>query len=318
MPSIPPQTTTSTNRLAKIFLDSDGLRPIWSIALFLAIWALLQQIILPMAQTLLPSAPSPNHLIPARSEYIFESATLLCVAAATWLMSKLECRPIATYGFSLRHSLRNFAAGLVSGAAFLSLLVFSLHKSHLLTFNARLLFGTNILLYAAIWAIGFLLVALAEETLLRGYLQFTLTRALTPIFRLLTPSHADATAFWTSALLLSITFGAIHRNNPGESPIGLVAASLVGLIFCLSLRRTGSLWWAIGFHAAWDWAQSFLYGVADSGLLVRGRLFATHPAGRAVLSGGLTGPEGSVLIFPILIAACAAILLTQPPQTLSS
>jgi uncharacterized protein len=31
-----------------------------------------------------------------------------------------------------------------------------------------------------------------------------------------------------------------------------------GLLFCLSLRRTGSLWWAVGFHAAWDWGQTLL------------------------------------------------------------
>jgi uncharacterized protein len=314
----PPQPTNHSNTFANIFLNREGLRPIWSIALFLAIWALLRQIIFPIAQALLPSAAPSDHLIPARSEYIFESATLLCVAAGTALMAALESRPITTYGFSPHRSLRNFAAGLASGTSLLSLLIFSLHKSHLLTFDTRLLHGTSILHYAAIWAIGFLLVALAEEALLRGYLQFTLTRVLTPIFRRLTPAHTDRSAFWTSALLLSLIFGAIHRDNPGESPIGLLAATLVGLIFCLSLWRTGSLWWAIGFHAAWDWAQSFLYGVPDSGLLVQGRLFATHPTGHPILSGGLTGPEGSALIFPILIAACAAALLTPSAQTLSS
>jgi hypothetical protein len=73
-----------------------------------------------------------------------------------------------------------------------------------------------------------------------------------------------------------------------------VAAGLAGLVFCFALYRTGSLWWAIGIHAAWDWSQSFLYGVADSGLMAEGHLFATHPVGKPILSGGLTGPEGSV------------------------
>src|ERR1019366_3201038 len=47
-------------------------------------------------------------------------------------------------------------------------------------------------------------------------------------------------------------------KNPGESPIGMLSAGLVGMVFCFSLWRTGSLWWAIGFHTAWDWSQSFL------------------------------------------------------------
>jgi len=92
----------------------------------------------------------------------------------------------------------------------------------------------------------------------------------------------------------------------------MFSAGLIGLAFCLSIWRTGSLWWAIGFHAAWDWAQSFLYGVADSGILVQGRLFATHPVGRPVLSGGLTGPEGSVFILPTVALAAVVIQLTLP------
>jgi membrane protease YdiL (CAAX protease family) len=166
--------------------------------------------------------------------------------------------------------------------------------------DARLLFGLAALRYAAVWLVGFLLVALFEEYLTRGYLQFTLTRGLVGIYRWLRAPHAEAFAFWTAALLLSFAFGLSHTANPGESPIGLLSAGLIGLVFCLSLWRTGSLWWAIGFHAAWDWAQSFLFGVADSGGVVQGRLFATHPIGRAILSGGLTGPEGSLYILPIV------------------
>ena len=84
------------------------------------------------------------------------------------------------------------------------------------------------------------------------------------------------------------------------------------MVFCLSLWRTGSLWWAIGFHAAWDWAESFLYGVSDSGTVIQNHLLNTHPLGRPIYSGGLTGPEGSLLVLPILALTAAVILLTLP------
>jgi membrane protease YdiL (CAAX protease family) len=87
---------------------------------------------------------------------------------------------------------------------------------------------------------------------------------------------------------------------------------LVSLVFCLSLWRTGSLWWAIGFHAAWDWAESFLYGVADSGVMIQDHFRSTHPLGSPILSGGLTGPEGSIYILPILGLTAVVILLTLP------
>jgi hypothetical protein len=86
------------------------------------------------------------------------------------------------------------------------------------------------------------------------------------------------------------------------------------MVFCLSLWRTGSLWWAVGFHAAWDWAQSFLYGVADSGMMTQHHLLATHAVGKPILSGGATGPEGSIFIVAILVVATLIILLTLPRE----
>ena len=72
-------------------------------------------------------------------------------------------------------------------------------------------------------------------------------------------------------------------------------------MFAFSLWRTGSLWWAIGLHAAWDWAQSFLFGVADSGGISTHRLLSTHPVGPAWLSGGATGPEGSIFVLLVML-----------------
>ena len=92
-------------------------------------------------------------------------------------------------------------------------------------------------------------------------------------------------------------------------------AGLAALVFSLSLWRTGSLWWAIGFHASWDWAQSFLFGVPDSGTIVANRLFATHPLGSALLSGGSAGPEGSLFVLPAFLIACLVLHLTHPRRS---
>ena len=111
----------------------------------------------------------------------------------------------------------------------------------------------------------------------------------------ISPKHARAIAFWAAAVVMSCLFGAGHLFNPGETAPGIAAVFLAGMVFSYALWHTGSLWWAIGFHMAWDWAQSFLYGVPDSGFLSAGRLLKTHPMGNPLLSGGTTGPEGSVL-----------------------
>jgi hypothetical protein len=103
-------------------------------------------------------------------------------------------------------------------------------------------------------------------------------------------------------------------SNSGESPIGLLTAGLVATVFYLSLWRTGALWWAIGFHPAWDWSESFLYGVPDSGLMVQHHLLAARPVGKPVLSGGATGPEGSIMTL-VIMALTILIILFSLHQT---
>jgi len=62
-----------------------------------------------------------------------------------------------------------------------------------------------------------------------------------------------------------------------------------------TLRVTGNLWLAVGAHAGWDWAQSYFYGVSDSGTVLPGHLLSPQSAGPDWLSGGSVGPEGSVV-----------------------
>jgi hypothetical protein len=243
-----------------------------------------------------------------------EAVQFLLTFLVTWIMSKIERRPNSVYGFGGRRKLPNFMAGLGWGVVCLSLLVLTLWKTGLLVVDSRLLFGSDIVRYGAIWLIGFLFVGLFEEYLTRGYLQYTLTRGLAGIYQwVFKTRHSEAFGFWSAAILVSFLFGLGHGKNPGESPIGLLSAGLAAMVFCFSLWRTGSLWWAIGFHTAWDWSQSFLYGVADSGLVIQHHLLATHPVGKPVLSGGATGPEGSIFILAVLALASLIIVVTLRP-----
>src|SRR5216683_2885516 len=148
--------------------------------------------------------------------------------------------------------------------------------------------GARIVKFAVFWAMMFLLVGFFEEFLLRGYTQFTLTRVI---------------GFWPSAVVLSCMFGLIHRQNRGEQWSGLLAVAAIGFFFCLTLRRTGSLWFAVGFHAAWDWGETFFYSVPDSGTVFPGHLLKSSFHGPRWLTGGSVGPEGSVLCFVVIAVA---------------
>jgi membrane protease YdiL (CAAX protease family) len=235
--------------------------------------------------------------------------------ALAWLLARAERRKLGWFGIG-PNRMRDFLPGACWGLVALSVLVFLLHSLHLLYFDNKLLSGSALVLYGIKWLIAFLFVGFAEEYFLRGYMQFTLSRGVYGLAEKISPNNARAVAFWIAAFLLSIGFACLHLGNNGENAFGILLVFVVGMVFAYVLYRTGSLWWAIGFHMAWDWAQSFLYGVPDSGNLSVGRLFQTHYAGNTLLSGGSDGPEGSLLCIPVLLLMVLVVRYTTKPAEL--
>jgi uncharacterized protein len=240
-------------------------------------------------------------------------AVFLLVSA---LMAIIEHRSLSVFGLGGTHPIRRLLMGASWGILAISLLILALHTFHLLTFDTRLDHGgPSIAYWGLLQLFAFLLVGLTEEYTFRGYIQFTLTRGLVSIGNLVSPQRARAIAFWTAAFLTSAIFLYAHTRNAGENWLGLFQVFLAGVLFVVALWRTGSLWWGIGFHMAWDWGQSFLYGVPDSGGLMQGRLFATHALGKPLYSGGTVGPEGSILCIPIFLLTILVLCFTHPsPQ----
>jgi uncharacterized protein len=304
--------------LSTILTGPDGLRAGWGLLFFLVLFFAISNSAMALVHAITSHLQRGNHTpqvytgMTAGDVLTSEGCLALSTLIATWIMSRIERRPFPGYGLAPTRWLLRLLAGLAWGLGFLSLLVFALRASGLLIFDRKAISGAAAAHFGAYWFAAFLAVGFFEEIFFRGYMQFTLSRGLAGIFGLLGARKRHALGFWTAAFLVSFGFGFSHTSNQGESPIGLLSAGLIGVVFCLSLWRTGSLWWAIGLHAAWDWAQSYLYGVADSGTIVSGRLFVTHPIGRIILSGGRTGPEGSIYILPIVLMIAIVILLTLP------
>lgn len=245
-----------------------------------------------------PHSTSPGDLLPLPL-LGREAALLLIVLAATILLGRLERRTLGNYGLPPVTDTR-VLRGLGGGFGAASLLVGALAALGLLQLSLAPLPLGVALVTGLEWGLVFLVVAVFEELLLRGYLQATLARSI---------------GFWPAAVLLSLLFALAHARNSGETPLGLVAVGGFGLFFCYTLRASGDLWIAIGFHAAWDWAQSYVYGVPDSGVHVAGHLLNASATGPTWLSGGAVGPEGSILVFAALGVSTALIRLRRPsPQ----
>jgi membrane protease YdiL (CAAX protease family) len=221
------------------------------------------------------------------------------ILLATGLFAWLERRRLRDYGLPLRGAFGlRFWSGGVLGFGGIAFFIGTLAVTGHATLGPELLHGAAAIRYAWLWGIAFLLISVGEELLMRGYMLATLTRGI---------------GFWPSAVLTSLFFAFVHLGNPGETAFGLFQVFVFGMIAALMLRRTGSLWLPIGYHAFWDWGQSYFFGVADSGLLVGGTLFRTKIAGPVLLTGGSAGPEGSVLTFLILVATGWLVIAVWKP-----
>ncbi len=148
-------------------------------------------------------------------------------------------------------------------------------------------------------AVLFVIAALAEEALFRGYPLQTLTRA-----RLV----------GLGVLLTSFAFAAIHMGNPNLSTVlPYLNLLLAGIWLAVAYLRTRSLWFPLGVHWAWNWALGALFGLPVSGItdLAPHSLLRGTDLGPAWLTGGNFGIEGGLACTITMIVSTIVIWRTR-------
>ena len=269
--------------IAKIFLNAEGLRAGWRLLLYAV---LVAGFFLGLKMLLLQFWKSTPGVFSMGNLFLAEIIGFVSAFGAAALMSFIEHRPVGLYGLSVRGAFgKLFWQGCLVGLLEISLLIGLIYAFGGYSFGRLALHGAALIHWGALWALCFVFVALFEEFLFRGYTLFTLGSGI---------------GFWPAALLLSLLFAAVHLQNSGEGRVGVAGVFVVGLLWCLTVRRTGSLWFAVGMHAAYDFGETFLYSVPDSGMLFPGHLSYAALRGPAWLTGGTVGPEASLFDFLIL------------------
>jgi len=272
-----------------VFFGDRGLRAGWRALMFIvllvvAVFAAGTALNF-IAHRLFPSRGHATGMTPV-VVLVGESALLIGLALVMMVIVRVEKLNTGEFGLPMRHAFRSkFWVGAVWGFAALSALIGIIKLFHAVDLGPVIDPAPIELKDGLLYAIAFTMVGIFEEFAMRGYLQWSLTRGL---------------GFWPAALITSLLFGAVHAGNPGEHWYGLIPVVEVGLLFCLFLLRTGDLWFPIGFHFAWDWAETYFYGTPDSGAVANGSLFRANFHGPTWVTGGSVGPEGSAFVYVVL------------------
>jgi membrane protease YdiL (CAAX protease family) len=285
------EQSLSPSALHRALYGPSELRAGWRLFIFLAIVIALINASNPIVRGLLRGADDTILFL------VREVMDFLIFLLASWIMGRIEGRTIADYGLPWRGMFRvQFWQGVLLGFASITGLLAAMRGVGVFYFGSIALHGTDIWKWAVVYAFVFTLVALREEFRARGYGLFTLSAGI---------------SFWPAAILSAAFFGYSHHGNSGEDWIGLFNAGAFGLLACFLLRRTGNLWMPIGLHLAFDWGETYFYGVADSGQTLPGHLLNSTSSGPPWLSGGTVGPEGSLLCTLLIVLVwviCAAWL----------
>jgi len=273
----------------KVLFGSHGLRAIWRLLIYFVVLISCVLLLLKGVGALLRALHWRLGNQSVEGLVIGQSLLLLSALLAIAVMAKIERRSLIDHWMPLKNAFgRNFWEGLAWGMAAPVAIVLLIWLSHGYSFGAFALSGRALIRYLLLWAATALINAIAENLAILGYPLFTL---------------ASAISFWPAAVLLTGIFTVGHLSNAGENRFGLISIFLQGLFFCLTISRTGDLWFSVGLHAGGIFAEDFLLSTPDSGVVYNGHLLNSSLHGSSWLTGGSVGPEASVMAFIVLVLA---------------
>lgn len=210
--------------------------------------------------------------------------------SAAVLVLRWRNLPLSLLGMSLRGRGKDLLAGL--GVAVLLYAV---------GFGTSLLMGT-VEIASVEWVprdllgtlLFFLLVAVTEEVMLRGFV----------LGRMLSAGMNRFMALFLSSAL----FSAMHLFNPNFALLPFVNILLAGCLLGASFLYTRNLCFPVVLHWFWNWLQGPVLGYEVSGMDSGETLLTLRLTGSDLLTGGSFGFEGSLLCTVLLVVGTLAII----------
>ena len=136
----------------------------------------------------------------------------------------------------------------------------------------------------------------AEELLCRGFMYQ----------RLLKSTNSPAFAI----IFNSLFFAALHLFNNGMSILPFYCILIFGVFASMLVYYFDSLWMVMGLHAMWNFTQSILFGLPNSGINVPYSIFKIGGSVKGSFAYNPTfGLEGTILSSVLMTICCVALYL---------
>lgn len=229
-------------------------------------------------------------IAPALPNWLFILVDFFAVVAVTWAAARfLDRRSFVDLGLRVdARRARDLVAGVIVGAASIAL-VLALELALGVSRVTPIVLDEAHASSAAAVAWFFVIVAIQEEVVFRGYHVVNLTEGLT------NDRLPHARAAMVAVVISSGVFGLAHATNSGATLLSTINIAVGGgFLLAVGFVITGELAFSIGLHFAWNLGQALL-GMSVSGIAVGGALVTREVHGADWLTGGPFGPEGGIL-----------------------
>ncbi len=117
---------------------------------------------------------------------------------------------------------------------------------------------------------------------------------------------------WIAIVANAVIFALMHILNPGVTAVAISQIVIVGILFSLFVYYYGSLWAAIMMHMGWNFTQSIICGLPNSGIVSEYSLFKLDAASARdglfySVNFGVEGSIGAVVVLAILCVIVFAL-----------
>ena len=229
--------------------------------------------------------------IPARWSFTIEYAVFIGIIIPVLLFCFFFEKPIFKSFFPARkgglsgNTIKEFLLGLLFGFLMNGscILIAWLHG------DLHFSIGAFMPVYLIITFICVVIQSSAEEMLTRGYIY---------------QAHAERYPVWFAVLANSVVFAALHLGNPGMTVLSFVELLMSGISLSLVVYARKSLWMAFGCHAMWNFTQSIIFGLPNSGIVSEGSFLHLDAASDSIFYDSGFGVEGTIIS---VLSECALI-----------